>query len=170
MLGKAIVADAIITMQIIPFIYILLVPLLVIGSVVWAPNLKGFYSKSILQVMNILLFIYSFYQIRLLIGVYQFFRSFNVGKTNNEFWVEYMREPISKMILSILLPLLLIIPVLRRSLWFSLGVMVYYLSYFVIPELDSFEWMIAIAEFLSWFSFVFALFWLKKWLSIHQFN
>lgn len=162
--------EAIINMQIISFIYILLVPILVIGSVVWAPNLKGLYSKSILQVMNILLFVYAIYQIRLLIGVYQFFRSFNVGKTDSEFWMEYMREPISKMIVAILLPLLFLIPFLRKSLWFSLGVMVYYLSYITLPELDSFKWIITIAEFTSWFSLVYALFWLKKWFPINQFN
>lgn len=161
--------EAIINMQIISFVYILLVPLLVIGSVAGATHLKGILSKSILQVMNMLLFIYSLYQIRLLIGVYQFFSSFNVGKTNTEFWMDYMREPISKMILSILLPLFFIIPFLRRNLWFSLGVMVYYLYYMVIPELDSFGWMMAIAEFMSWFSLVFGLFWLKKWLPVNQF-
>jgi hypothetical protein len=157
-------------MQIISLIYILLIPLLVIGAVVWASNLKGIYSKCILQVMNILLFIYAVYQIRLLIGVYQFFRSFNVGKTNNEFWIEYMREPVSKIFVAILLPLLFIIPFIRKSLWFSLGVMVYFLSYISLPELDSFEWIITIAEFMSLFSLVYAIFWLKKWLPINHFN
>lgn len=155
-------------MQLIPFLYLLFVPFLVIISVVYANNIKSAYSKSILQIMNILLFIYALYQIRLLVGVIQFLRSLNSGQSINEFWLNYIDQSVVRTLISILLPLCFVIPLLRNSLWFSLGVMVYYLVGTALPNFDMIEWVIKFAHFLSWFSLVYALFWLKKWLPVNQ--
>lgn len=161
-------AKAFINMQLIPFLYLLFVPFLVIISVVYANNIKSAYSKSILQIMNILLFIYALYQIRLLVGVIQFLRSLNSGQSINEFWLNYIDQSVVRTLISILLPLCFVIPFLRNSLWFSLGVMVYYLDGTALPNFDMIEWVIKFAHFLSWFSLVYALFWLKKWLPVNQ--
>lgn len=154
-------------MQLIPFVYLILVPFLVIASVVF-DNKKSKLSKSILQVMNILLLLYAFYQIRLLVGLIQFLRSFNNGQPISEFWLNYVDQAVVRTLISIILPLCFIIPFFRKSLWFSLGVMVYYLDSTVLPALDFYDWMIKLAQFLSWFSFVYALFWIRKWLPINQ--
>lgn len=155
-------------MQIIPFLYLLLIPFLVIASVVYANNLSRLYSKSILQVMNMLLLIYALYQIRVLIGLIQFFRSLNSGQSNNQFWLDYIDESVIKVIFSIILPLCFALPFFRKSLWFSLGVMVYYLDFTELPDFELINWILKSAHFLSWFSFVYALFWLKKWLPINK--
>jgi len=154
-------------MQLIPFVYLILVPFLVIASVVF-DNKKSKLSKSILQVMNILLLLYAFYQIRLLVGLIQFLRSFNNGQPISEFWLNYVDQAVVRTLISIILPLCFIIPFFRKSLWFSLGVMVYYLDSTELPALDFYDWMIKLAQFLSWFSFVYALFWIRKWLPINQ--
>lgn len=154
-------------MQLIPFLYLILVPFLVIASVVFVNN-KSTLSKSILQVMNILLLIYAIYQIRLLVGLIQFLRSFNNGQPISEFWLNYVDQSVVRTLISIILPLCFIIPFFRKSLWFSLGVMVYYLDSTSLPALDFYDWVIKFAHFLSWFSFVYALFWLRKWLPINQ--
>lgn len=154
-------------MQLIPFLYLILVPFLVIASVVF-DNKKSKLSKSILQVMNILLLLYAFYQIRLLVGLIQFLRSFNNGQPISEFWLNYVDQAVVRTLISIILPLCFIIPFFRKSLWFSLGVMVYYLDSTELPALDFYDWMIKLAQFLSWFSFVYALFWIRKWLPINQ--
>ncbi|MFY8024774.1 MAG: hypothetical protein ACOVNO_05465 [Sediminibacterium sp.] len=155
-------------MQIIPFLYLLFIPFLVIASVVYANNLSKLYSKSILQVMNILLLIYALYQIRVLIGLIQFLRSLNKDQPINQFWLDYIDESVMRVIFSIILPLCFALPFFRRSLWFSLGVMVYYLVFTELPDLDLTNWIIKSAHFISWFSFVYALFWLKKWLPINK--
>jgi hypothetical protein len=155
-------------MQIIPFLYLLLIPFLVVTSVVFANNLKSVFSKSILQVMNILLLIHAFYQIRLLIGIIQFLRTISTGQPINEFWLNYIDQSVVRTLISIALPLFFVIPFFRKSLWFSLGVMVYYLDFTAFPDLDLIDWIIKSAHFLSWFSLVYALFWLKKWLPINQ--
>jgi hypothetical protein len=155
-------------MQIIPFLYLLFIPFLVIASVVYANNLSKLYSKSILQVMNILLLIYALYQIRVLIGLIQILRSLNKDQPINQFWLDYIDESVMSVILSIILPLCFALPFFRKSLWFSLGVMVYYLDYSTLPDLDLINWIIKSAYFISWFSFVYALFWLKKWLPINK--
>ncbi len=155
-------------MQIIPFLYLLFIPFLVIASVVYANNLSKLYSKSILQVMNILLLIYALYQIRVLIGLIQFLRSLNKDQPINQFWIDYIDESVMSVILSIILPLCFALPFFRKSLWFSLGVMVYYLIFTELPDLDLINWIIKSAYFISWFSFVYALFWLKKWLPINK--
>ncbi len=155
-------------MQIIPFLYLLFIPFLVIASVVYANNLSKLYSKSILQVMNILLLIYALYQIRVLIGFIQFLRSLNKDQPINQFWLDYIDESVMSVILSIILPLCFALPFFRKSLWFSLGVMVYYLIFTELPDLDLINWIIKSAYFISWFSFVYALFWLKKWLPINK--
>lgn len=155
-------------MQIIPFLYLLFIPFLIIASVVYANNLSKLYSKSILQVMNILLLIYALYQIRVLIGLIQFLRSLNKDQPINQFWLDYIDESVMSVILSIILPLCFALPFFRKSLWFSLGVMVYYLIFTELPDLDLINWIIKSAYFISWFSFVYALFWLKKWLPINK--
>jgi hypothetical protein len=155
-------------MQIIPFLYLLFIPFLVIASVVYANNLSKLYSKSILQVMNILLLIYALYQIRVLIGLIQILRSLNKDQPINQFWLDYIDESVMSVILSIILPLCFALPFFRKSLWFSLGVMVYYLIFTELPDLDLINWIIKSAYFISWFSFVYALFWLKKWLPINK--
>jgi hypothetical protein len=155
-------------MQIIPFLYLLFIPFLVIASVVYANNLSKLYSKSILQVMNILLLIYALYQIRVLIGLIQILRSLNKDQPINQFWLDYIDESVMSVILSIILPLCFALPFFRKSLWFSLGVMVYYLIFTELPDLDLINWIIKSAFFISWFSFVYALFWLKKWLPINK--
>lgn len=155
-------------MQIIPFLYLLFIPFLVIASVVYANNLSKLYSKSILQVMNILLLIYALYQIRVLIGLIQFLRSLNKDQPINQFWLDYIDESVMRVIFSIILPLFFALPFFRKSLWFSLGVMVYYLVFTELPDLDLMGWIIKSAHFISWFSFVYALFWLKKWLPINK--
>jgi len=155
-------------MQIIPFLYLLFIPFLVIASVVYANNLKSVFSKSILQVMNILLLIYAFYQIRLLIGIIQLLRTISAGQPISEFWLNYVNQSVVRTLISIALPLCFVIPFFRKSLWFSLGVMVYYLDFTALPELDLLDWVIKSAHFLSWFSLVYALFWLKKWLPVNQ--
>ena len=161
-------AKAFIVMQIIPFLYLLFIPFLVIASVVYANNLSKLYSKSILQVMNILLLIYALYQIRVLIGLIQILRSLNKDQPINQFWLDYIDESVMSVILSIILPLCFALPFFRKSLWFSLGVMVYYLIFTELPDLDLINWIIKSAYFISWFSFVYALFWLKKWLPINK--
>lgn len=155
-------------MQIIPFLYLLFIPFLVIASVVYANNLSKLYSKSILQVMNILLLIYALYQIRVLIGLIQFLRSLNKDQPINQFWLDYIDESVMRVIFSIILPLCFALPFFRKSLWFSLGVMVYYLVFTELPDLDLTNWIMKSAHFISWFSFVYALFWLKKWLPINK--
>lgn len=155
-------------MQIIPFLYLLFIPFLVIASVVYANNLSKLHSKSILQVMNILLLIYALYQIRVLIGLIQFLRSLNKDQPINQFWLDYIDESVMRVIFSIILPLCFALPFFRKSLWFSLGVMVYYLVFTELPDLDLTNWIIKSAHFISWFSFVYALFWLKKWLPINK--
>ncbi len=155
-------------MQIIPFLYLLFIPFLVIASVVYANTFKALYSKSVLQVMNILLLINAVYQIRLLIGLIQFLRSLSNGVTTNEFWLNYIDQSVVRTFILILLPLFFGIPFFRKSLWFSLGVMVYYLDATAFPDLVFTDWVLKLAHFLSWFSLVYALFWLKKWLPINQ--
>jgi len=155
-------------MQIIPFLYLIFIPFLIIASVVYANSIKSLFSKSVIQVMNILLLINAIYQIRLLIGIIQFLRSLSIGKPTNEFWLNYVDQSIIRMVISILLPLCFVVPLFRKSLWFSLGVMVYYLDSTDLPVLDLFDWLIKFAYFLSWFSFIYALFWLKKWLPINK--
>jgi hypothetical protein len=155
-------------MQLIPFLYLLFIPFLIIASVVSTNNLRSLYSKSILQVMNILLLIYALYQIRVLIGLIQFLRSLNSGQSINQFWLNYIDEPVLRVILSIILPLCFAMPFFRKSLWFSLGVMVYYLDFTELPDFELINWVLKSAHFLSWFSFVYALFWLKRWLPINK--
>ena len=161
-------AKTFLIMQIIPFLYLILIPFLVIASVVYANNVKSVYSKSILQVMNILLLIHAFYQIRLLVGVIQFLRSFNTQQTVSDFWLNYVDQSVLRTFVQILLPLFFVIPFFRKSLWFSLGVMVYILDGTALPNFDLLDWFIQLAHFFSWFSLVYALFWLKKWLPINQ--
>ena len=98
-------AKTFLIMQIIPFLYLILIPFLVIASVVYANNVKSVYSKSILQVMNILLLIHAFYQIRLLVGVIQFLRSFNTQQTVSDFWLNYVDQSVLRTFVQILLPL-----------------------------------------------------------------
>lgn len=154
-------------MQLIPFLYLISVPILVITSIIFDTYTSKL-SKGILQVMNILLLIYAFYQIRLLVGLIQFLRSFNNGQPISEFWLNYIDQSVVRTLISILLPLCFIFSFFRKSLWFSLGVMVYYLDRTALPTLDFYDWMLQFAHFLSWFSLVYALFWLKKWLPINQ--
>ncbi|WP_439506089.1 hypothetical protein [Sediminibacterium sp.] len=155
-------------MQLIPFLYLLFIPFLGIASVVYKNNFRSLYSKSILQVMNILLLIYALYQIRVLIGLIQFLRSINSGQPINQFWLNYIDDSVLSVIFSIILPLCFAIPFFRKSLWFSLGVMVYYLDITELPDFELINLVLKFAHFLSWFSFVYALFWLKKWLPINQ--
>lgn len=155
-------------MQIIPFLYLLFIPFLIIASVVSAQRVKLLISKSIMQVMNILLLIYALYQIRLLIGIIQLLRSLNSGQSTNEFWLNYIDQSVIRTVVSILLPLCFVVPFFRKSQWFSLGVMVYYLNITELPDFDLINWALKLAHFLSWFSLVYALFWLKKWLPINQ--
>ena len=102
-------------MQLIPFLYLLFIPFLIIASVVSTNNLRSIYSKSILQVMNILLLIYALYQIRVLIGLIQFLRSLNSGQSINQFWLNYIDEPVLRVILSIILPLCFAMPFFERA-------------------------------------------------------
>jgi riboflavin transporter FmnP len=155
-------------MQLIPFLYLLLIPFLVIASVVYAKGIKSLLSKSVLQVMNILLLIYAAYQIRLLIGLIQFLRSISNEQSTNDFWMNYIDQSVIRTLVSILLPLCFVVPFFRKSLWFSLGVMVYYLDITELPDFALIDWISKSAQFLSWFSLVYALFWLKKWLPVNQ--
>lgn len=149
---------------IIPFVYLWSIPALIIFSVV-ANNLQNrLYSKYVLQVMNFLMVIYAIYQIRLLIGLMQFFRSMNQPTTASYNWISQFGDAILQTLLTILLPLIFLVPWARRNSWISLGVMFFYLNIIDMPDWDVFNWVLGIGYFISWFTFIYGLFWLIKWL------
>lgn len=149
---------------IIPFVYLWSIPALIIFSVV-AKNLQNrLYSKYVLQVMNFLMVIYAIYQIRLLIGLMQFFRSMNQPTTASYNWISQFGDAILQTLLTVLLPLIFLVPWVRRNSWISLGVMFFYLNIIDMPDWDVFNWVLGIGYFISWFTFIYGLFWLIKWL------
>lgn len=149
---------------IIPFVYLWSIPALIIFSVV-ANNLQNrLYSKYVLQVMNFLMVIYAIYQIRLLIGLMQLFRSMNQTTTVSYNWISQFGDAILQTLITALLPIIFLIPWFRRNSWVSLGVMLFYSNIIDLPDWDVYTWVLGIGYFLSWFTFIYGLFWLMKWL------
>jgi hypothetical protein len=149
---------------VIPFIYLWSIPALIILSIVWGNPIKRLYSRYALQVINILMVVYAMYQIRLLIGLMQLFRSMNPSSGNQYNWFNQFGDAIVQTLIAILLPLVFLIPWFRKSNWFSLGVMLFYLNRLTIPDWNAIEWLMALAYFVSWFTFIYSLFWMMKWL------
>lgn len=149
---------------IIPFVYLWSIPALIIFSVVAKSLQNRLYSKYVLQVLNFLMVVYAIYQIRLLIGLMQLFRSMNQPTTASYNWISQFGDAILQTLVTALLPLIFLIPWFRRNSWVSLGVMLFYLNIIDLPDWDVYTWVLGIGYFLSWFTFIYALFWLMKWL------
>lgn len=148
-------------MELIPLLYILLMPFLIIGSVLFPLNWRIICSR-IVAVLNLLLLWNAIYRIRLLAGMIQLFQTLGLGAQQSFHLADWLNKPMLHFVGSIILPFLFLVPYIRNAQWTSLLMQFFVLSYFVWTDHDIVQIFIGICYVASLFAATFSALWLMK--------
>ncbi len=148
-------------MQIIPHIYIMLYPILLLLYLLAGNPIKT-RSIDILYGINILLCFFAFYQVRKFIGILQFIRTFKGNSYLKMPAISYTSEFVLVQAANVLLPLVLLIPVCRRSMVYSALLFTFFFWYNSFTNLSFSNFSFSLAYCFSLFSATYALLWLLK--------
>lgn len=154
-------------MQLIPFAYILLVPVLM-GWYYLDARGNRLPVLNVLTAMNIMMLLNALYTIRIIIGLIQLMRSL-AGNTSMPLQLnELFTEPILRMMGTILFPFVFLIPRIRKNWWISIILVAYTVWNFSGTAHESITIFLLVAELISVFSIVYAVLWLFKKLPTQQ--
>jgi hypothetical protein len=157
-------------MQLYNTVYIVLLPIILI-TYYFVSQPQRAYLIHILSAVNLLLWINALFTIRLLLGLIQFFRQLSGNSAMPFNWHDLLQEPILRMMGSVLLPFLFLVPYLRKSGWFSILMLTYTIWNYV--AYSSYNWLNTIlhgAYIISMFSAVYAILWLLHKKPITKIN
>ncbi len=147
-------------MEIIPSIYIAVLPILLIFSLLYLHFNK--YCINVLSTINLLVWMYAIYSFKILIGILQLFRSINEQISVNTSMQFLSDEFVVKQISKIVVPFFLLIPKCRNSFLFSLLIL---LNLCWTSSMHIFDWQnvfLSILYCFSLFCATYALLWLLK--------
>jgi hypothetical protein len=141
--------------------YIFTLPFFVMGNI-WlrAPQKK--YCQYIFIVLNMLLLLHALHQIRVVIGLAQVVRVVGGVETDQLKWSDYLDAHILRMIGYLLLPLLFMFKSLRANRWVTAVVYLLVLKQYTRMYMQPQEIFFVMANGVSLFAVVYALFWLLK--------
>ena len=148
-------------MELIPLLYLLLMPFFIIGSVLLPLNWRIICAR-VVAVFNLLLLWNAIYRIRLLTGMIQLFRTLGLGENQSFQLSDWLNKPMIHFLGSIFLPFLFLVPSIRHSQWASLLMHFFVLSYFVLTSQDAVQIFVAIGYVVSLFAATFSSLWLLK--------
>ncbi len=148
-------------MEMIPHIYIILLPLLLAGYFFCGRTGKK-YMPDILSTLNLLILLFSFYSARRLIGIIQLLRSLNGNNALAMPLLNWKDEFVLMQAGRVLLPLFFLIPAVRKNFIFSglVYVLFFWSSTFLLTDMATV--FSSIAYCMSLFAATFALLWLLK--------
>jgi len=152
-------------MAIYPFLYVWLIPLLIIFLVVRREQFVNSWVHELLPILNLILLVYAAYQLRIIIGLIQFLRSISASAPKDFQWQDYLDANTIKLIASLVLPFLFLLATFNKSKWFSLAMMLLYLHIAEWPAYSCWEWFKNIAIVFSWFTFLAGGRWIRLQLS-----
>lgn len=155
-------------MAIYPFLYVWLIPFLIIFLVIRKDRLVNSWVHSLLPILNWILLVYAAYQLRIIIGLIQFLRSISASAPKDFLWQDYLDVNTIKLIASVVFPFLFLLATFNKSKWFSLAIMLLYLDIAEWPDYSCWEWFKNIAIVFSWFAFLAGGRW--TWLQLSQKN
>lgn len=156
-------------MQLIPFAYILLVPVLM-GWYYVDSRSNRLQVLNVLTAMNLLILLNALYTIRIIIGLVQLLRSL-AGNANIPLQLnELLTEPILRMMGTILFPFVFLIPRIRKNWWISIMLVAYTIWNFSSTNNEGIIFFLQVAELISLFAVVYAVLWLFKKLPTQQIN
>ncbi len=151
-------------MALYPFLYVWLIPFLIIIIVVRKEKLVNSWVHSLLPIFNWILLVYAAYQLRIIVGLIQFLRSISAAAPKNFHWQDYLDFSTIKLIASVFLPFLFLLTTFNKSKWFSLAMMILYMDIAEWPDYSSWEWFKNIAIIFSWFAFLAG----GRWIRLHS--
>jgi hypothetical protein len=151
-------------MAIYPFLYVWLIPFLIIFLVIRKNRLVNSWVHSLLPILNWILLVYAAYQLRIIIGLIQFLRTISASAPKDFQWQDYLDANTIKLIASVVLPFLFLLATFNKSKWFSLAIMLLYLNIAEWPAYSSWEWFKNIAIVFSWFAFLAG----GRWIRLHS--
>ncbi|BDQ11965.1 hypothetical protein [Sediminibacterium sp. TEGAF015] len=155
-------------MAIYPFLYVWLIPFLIIFLIVWKDRLVNSWVQSLLPILNLMLMVFAIYQLRIIIGLIQFLRSIASAAPKDFQWQDYIDSHAVRLVASVFVPFLFLLPAFSKSKWFSLVIMLLYLDIAELPIYDCGEWFKNIAIVASWFALIAGGRW--YWLQLTQKN
>lgn len=148
-------------MSLYPFLYVCIIPFLFIILVVRKNKAKMCWLDSVLPILNWILLVYAVYQLRVIIGLIQLFRTISASAPNNFQWQDYFDLTTIRLIASVVFPFLFLFAFFNKSKWFSLAMMLLYLNSVEWPAYSLWEWFKNMAVVFSWFAFLAGGSWLR---------
>lgn len=149
-------------MALYPFLYVCIIPFLIIFLVVRKEYYINHWVHSLLPVINWMLLVYAVYQLRVIVGIIQLFRAISASAPTVFQWQDYLDANMVRLFASVFLPLLFLFSTFNKSKWFSLAMMLLYLNIAEWPVYSTWEWFKNIAIILSWFALLAG----GRWFSI----
>jgi len=147
-------------MQIIPLLYLMVLPLLWLLGFINA-NFKK-YSINVLSTFNLLVWMYAVYSTKILMDIAKFVYSLNGSESDSQFMQFVNTAFLLKQSLKIILPFFFLVPVFRKSLLFSLLVLGSFCWSMDWSLPDWSDLFFSIPYCFSLFSATYALLWLLK--------
>ncbi len=146
-------------MDLFPIIYFI-VQFLLIVIIGITPPIKRQLLYNLMATLNMILWFYGLYLIRILIGLIQFLRPIIQKVDMNHYDSTTYIEPILRMGGMVFLPFFFLIPSLRKSIVFTILISVYTFWNFSSSYLNSFEILLKIFFCVSVFAATYAVLWL----------
>ncbi len=146
-------------MDLFPIIY-LIVQFLLIVIIGITPPFKRQLLYNLMATLNMMLWFYGLYLIRILIGLVQFLRPIIQKVEMDQYDSTSYTEPILRMAGMVFLPFFFLIPSLRKSILFTILISMYTFWNFSPSYLNSFEILLKIFFCVSVFAATYAVLWL----------
>lgn len=146
-------------MDFFPIIYFIFQFLLIIIIGI-RPPFKNQLPYNLMATLNMMLWFYGLYLIRILIGLVQFLRPIIQKVEMKQYDSNAYLEPILRMGGMVFLPFFFLIPSLRKNIFFTILMSVYTFWNFSPSYLNSFEILLKIFFCVSVFAATYAVLWL----------
>jgi hypothetical protein len=144
-------------MDLFPLIYFIIQVLII--AIIGLSSFKTNWLYNLLATLNLMLFFYGLYLVRILIGLVQFFRPIirEVNLTN--YSATTYLEPVLRLSGMVFLPFFFLIPRMRNNIFFTVFTSIYTIWNFSPGYWNAFEIVLKLFFCLSVFSATYALLW-----------
>jgi hypothetical protein len=155
-------------MDLFPLLYFIIQILIVV--IILFGFFKNQWFYNVLATLNLMLFFYGLYLVRILIGLVQFFKPIISNGTLSNYSNTFYVEPILRIAGMVFLPLLFLIPSIRKNILFTIVICFYTIWNFTPNYWNVIELILKLFFCISVFASTYAVLWFFRKLPSQKVN